>query len=258
MSMKKIAAAAMIGAPAACAGGAQGRDPGTPDERTATLDPFDSILVGGTFKVTVRKGDLQEISLSGPSTMLDDTELRVRDGKLIIGWREGAGWSRNGDVGVDVDITLPALREVMSGGPSLVRVDDVEGESFSAINGGAGRIELGHVAARSVQVKMAGSGPITIDNIEAEDLLVHLAGAGSLNASGNVSEGTAVLAGAGSFNAAQMSFARLDLTLASSGSAAATVTDHVSIKAVSSGSATITGGAACSVNSMGSGKVDCS
>src|SRR5690349_18724909 len=115
MRMTSIFAAAVV---ALLASGAQAksRDPGPPDHREVTPGSFDSIAVAGPFVVRVHTGKATKVALTGPRTMLDDTELVIRDGQLLIRWQEGASWSRNGNQGVDVDIAMPVISGVTNVG----------------------------------------------------------------------------------------------------------------------------------------------
>ena len=134
-----------IAAAALMAGGAEAksRDPGPPDGRQAATGAFDRIAVAGPFLVRVSTGNVPSVSLVGPRTMLDDTELLVRDGQLIIRWQEGASWSRNGGQGVDIDIKVPNLREATMAGAGSIAIDAVQGDSFDAVLLGAGGVQFG-------------------------------------------------------------------------------------------------------------------
>jgi hypothetical protein len=237
MSKKRIAA---ITAAAIVAGGAQAksRDPGPPDQRQVAPGQFDRIAVAGPFVVRVRTGEATSVSLSGPRTMLDDTDLFVRDGQLIIRWQEGAGWSRNGDRGVDIDITLPTLRGVM--------------------NAGAGLIDIDHVRAERFEATLVSAGRVSIESMDVHQLKAQLAGSGTLRAAGKAGTTNLTLASSGSFDSPDLVTRDADITSAGSGTIRTAVNHSANVKAFGSGGIELTGGAKCSVDGPASGHVRCS
>jgi hypothetical protein len=239
MLMRKtsIFAAAVV---ALLASGAQAksRDPGPPDHRDLTPGRFDSIAVAGPFVVRVHAGKATKVALTGPRTMLDDTELVIRDGQLIIRWQEGASWSRNGNQGVDVDIDVPVIRGV--------------------INVGAGSIEIDRVKADRFVATLASAGSVSIRSIDVGQLKADLMGAGSLQAAGQVGTANLTLGSSGSFDNPNLTVRDADITSAGSGSVRATVTKAAKIESSGSGGTILTGGAKCNVSKAGSGNVRCS
>jgi hypothetical protein len=236
--MKKHIAAAAGAALLSGSAQAMGRDPGPPDHRQVTIGQFDRVAVAGPFVVRVRTGKAVSASLSGSRTMLDDTELLVRDGELIVRWQEGAGWSRNGDEGVDVEITMPEVRGVRNLGAGQIDIDRVRGDRFAATLVSAGRV--------------------TIDSMDVDELKAELAGSGSLRAAGQVGTANLMVASSGSFDSPELTAQDADITSVGSGAVRANVTHTATIKTLGSGGIQLTGGAKCSVNKSGSGDVRCS
>jgi hypothetical protein len=237
MRKKRIAAVTLA---AVVAGGAQARsrDPGPPDQRKVAPGEFDRIAVAGPFVVRVRTGKATSVSLSGPRAMLDDTDLFVRDGQLIVRWQEGASWSRNGNQGVDIDITLPMLRGVM--------------------NVGAGSIDIDRVRTDRFEAKLLSAGTVRIDSMDAQAVDVALAGSGEMRAAGQVGRANLTLASSGSFNSPKLTIRDAHIMSAGSGTVRAAVTRTADIKSLGSGGVLLTGGARCSVSKAGSGDIRCS
>lgn len=237
---------------------AKSRDAGPPDKRQIAPGKFDSIAVGGPFFVRVRTGKSPSVSLSGPRTMLDDTELLIRDGQLIIRWQEGASWSRNGDHGVDIDITVPVLRGAMMAGAGSIEIDRVKADTFAAMLLSAGGITVQSLDVNQFKAQLAGSGGLALGRIDAKSVEVELAGSGGMRANGRAGTATLRLASSGSFN--NPSFAVGDASIVSAGSGVlrAMITNKADIKSIGSGDVELTGGAKCTVSEQGSGKVRCS
>ncbi len=254
---KKAILAAAAGALLAGSAQTKSRDPGPPDARMASPGEFDRIAIAGPFVVTVRTGHEIAISMSGPRTMLDDTELLVRDGQLIVRWQEGASWSRNGNHGVDIDIQVPALREAMMAGAGSIAIDRVQADDFTVKLLSAGGISVQALDVDQFKAQLAGAGSLDVGRIDAKAIEIDVAGSGEVRANGRAGTATLRLVGSGSFN--NPDFAAGDASIISSGSGAvrATVTNGADIKIAGSGDVELTGGAKCSVSKQGSGNVHC-
>jgi hypothetical protein len=237
---------------------ARSRDPGPPDHRQLTPGKFDRIVVAGPFVVRIHTGNTGAVSLSGPRTMLDDTDLDVRDGELRIRWQEGASWSRNGDEGVDVDITMPVIRGVTNVGAGSIEIDKVEGDHFLATLLSAGGVTIHSMDVDQFKAVVAGAGSLGLGQVKAKAIDVDLAGAGAMRAVGRADAATVSLAGSGSFDSANFAARDANLFSRGSGTIRTGVTDKADIKSMGSGGVVVTGGAKCTVSKHGSGDVRCS
>ena len=237
---------------------AKSRDPGPPDKRQVAIGDFDRIAVGGPFMVRIRTGQTTSIAMSGPGTMLDDTETFVRDGQLIVRWQEGASWQRNGGHGVNLDITVPTLREATNFEAGSIEIDRVQADGFTAMLMGAGPITVGSVEAKKFKAQVAGAGSLMLGQVAAAAMQVDLGGSGGIRAEGRVDHADLNLIGSGSFD--NPDFSARDANIVSSGSGVlrATVTHKAAIQSMGSGDIALTGGAKCTVSKAGSGNVNCS
>ena len=252
-SILAMTAAALV------AGGlqAKGRDPGPPDQRQVKPGDFDRIAIAGPFRVIVRTGKEARISLSGPRTMLDDTELFVRDGQLIVRWQEGASWSRNGDHGVDLDIEVPALREAMMAGAGSIEIDRIDSDNFAAMLIESGVVTIGAAEVKQFNAQLAGSGGLSVGWIDAESVDVSLVGSGGMRAQGKARAMALNVTGSASFNNPDFTAREARIMQGGSGTVRATVTNIADIKVVGSGDIELSGGAKCNVSKAGSGDVRC-
>lgn len=257
MRRKSIAVAA-IAALAASGGQAKSRDPGPPDKRQVTPGKFDRITVAGPFLVKVSTGKSTNVTLSGPRTMLDDTELFVRDGQLIIRWQEGASWSRNGNQGVDVEITLPGIRGATNLGAGSIDIDRVQTDQFVAQLASSGGISIHSIAVGQLTAQLAGSGSLALAGLEAKTMDADLAGSGGIRAAGQVDSAYLKLVSSGSFDNPAFTARNASIESAGAGVVRATVTNAAVIKSGGSGQVVLTGGAKCTVTTLSSGRVHCS
>lgn len=237
---------------------ARSRDPGPPNQRQVTLGGFDRIAVAGPFLVRVHTGKDTSVSLSGPRTMLEDTELFVRDGELTIRWQEGASWSRNGDRGVDIDITMPVIRGATNAGAGEIEIDSVQADRFAAMLLSAGTVTIQSMDVGHLNAQLAGSGNFAVGRIAADDMVVDLAGSGGVQAKGRAGNVSLRIMGSGSFDNPDFSARDAHIVSSSSGVLRATVTHKADIQSMGSGDIALTGGAKCRVSKAGSGNVRCS
>lgn len=235
----------------------RGRDPGLSDARVAATAAFDQIAVHGPFQVTVTTGQKPEVALRGPATMLDDTDLAVRDGKLMIGWQEGACWSRNGDQGVAIEISLPTLTEATIGDSGSIAIDRIEGERFTAMLFSSGEIAIRDLEVKTLDALQGGSGGLSIERLDAEAVEIKLSGSGGMRVKGRATTATIMVAGAGAFDSPDFVAADASIIVAGSGGLRATVTDRADIRSMGSGEISLTGGARCMVSNGGAGRVIC-
>ena len=236
---------------------ARSRDAGPPDRRQVAIGVFDRIAVAGPFVVRVTTGDAADIRLAGPRTMLDDTEMFVRDGELIIRWQEGASWSRNGNHGVDIDITVPSLRGATMAGAGSIEIDKVKAESFAAFLVESGTVTVNAADVGRFRAQLAGSGSLAIGQMAAKALEADLAGSGHMRVAGRAESATLRLMGSGSFNNPGFKAAEATIVSAGSGVVRAEVTNAANVETIGSGAVSLTGGAKCNVSGTGAGNVRC-
>ena len=249
-----------ITAVALIAGGSQARsrDPGPPDQRQFKPGDFDRIAIAGPFLVRVHTGEDMTVSLSGPRTMLEDTELFIRDGELIIRWQEGASWSRNGNHGVDIDISMPVIRGATNAGAGEIEIDRVQADRFAAMLLSAGTVTVRSMDVGQLKAQLAGSGSLALGQIAADAMEVDLTGSGGMRAKGQVGNVSLRLMGSGSFDNPGFTARDANIVSSSSGVLRASVTHKADIQSMGSGDIALTGGAKCSVSKAGSGNVHCS
>jgi hypothetical protein len=249
MQKKAIMAAA---AAALITSGAQAksRDPGPPEKRIASPGQFDRIAVAGPFVVNVRTGHEIAISMSGPRTMLDDTELLVRDGQLLIGWQEGASWSRNGNHGVNIEISMPSLREAAMFGAGSIDIDRVSGDSFGAMLASSGAIAVQKLDVKKFEAKLAGSGGLNVGRLNADAADVLVAGSGAMRATGRARTATLKLFGSSAFNNPHFSVREAAIFNSGPGAVRLNVTERADVKTAGPGDVVLTGGGTYTVSEL--------
>lgn len=224
---------------AACHGSVFGemRDAGAETTRAYPLAAFDKIEVAGPYQVSVATGGKPGASATGGQHLLDETEVVVKNGTLVIRPKERGGihfgWGKGKAVFTVTTVMLHGAAVAGSGG---VEVDRVDGDFHGEV-AGSGRVRVAALSGGSAVMEIAGSGGIEAAG-KAESVKVDIAGSGQVKAAGLAARTAAI-------------------EIAGSGSVAANASDTADISIMGSGDVDLTGGAKCKVSKAGSGNVRC-
>ena len=228
-------------APVACSADADDdRTPGVAaigsgGERHYPVSGFDKVALGAAGDVEVRTGQAFGLTVSGDPATLDTLKV-TRDGSTLgLGRKAGVHWDKAGKVRWLV--TMPRISEANIGGSGTVRIDKVDGGSFTGNIGGSGNIDVATMRVDKASFNVGGSGDISAAGT-ARGLDLSIGGSGKLRATPLTAETASV-------------------TIAGAGNVEATVKNHADVTIMGSGDVTIAGGAKCSVTKMGGGTVRC-
>lgn len=205
-------------------------------ERGFEVAAFQSVALQGPHNVVVTVGGQPSVRAEGDSAALDMLDIRVENGRLVVGTRRG--WSWSGPHGeVTVRVTAPALNHASIGGSGDMRIDQVQGDRFEASIGGSGDMEIAALQARETEFSIAGSGGI--------------------RATGTTEAADISIAGSGDMALDALQTRRAHVSVMGSGNVAVQASEAVDGSIMGSGDVTVRGAARCSVSRMGSGTVTC-
>lgn len=224
LSLPLIAVAALAALPASAA------------ERSFTVGSFDRVSVAGASTVTVSTGKAISVRASGDDAALDQLDIRVENGTLIIGTKKrfGMSWSSGKS---SVFVTVPMVRAADVAGSGNVSVDRIEVPEFTSSVAGSGNLRLPKVVATKSRFSVAGSGTV--------------------EAAGTSTDVRASVAGSGDLLIAGLKSSTLSASVSGSGNVDAFATSSASVSVAGSGDVRVRGGAKCSISKSGSGSVDC-
>ncbi len=237
--MRKLLAILPFVLAAACSADAQSHQAQASGQRAARnfeVGAFQSVALQGPHNVVVTVGGAPSVRAEGDTAALDMLDIRVENGRLIVGTRRG--WSWHGPGGdVVVHVAAPAIQEAAIGGSGDMRIDRVQSERFEASIGGSGDMEIGALQAREAEFSIAGSGGIrAAGSAEAAD--ISIAGSGNMALDG-------------------LQTRRAHVSLMGSGDINVQASEAVDGSILGSGNVNVRGQARCSVSRMGSGDVNC-
>jgi hypothetical protein len=202
---------------------------------------FTGLEVAGPFDVQVTTGKAVSVSATGPQKLLDETEVVVKGGKLLIrpkkkNWFGGMSW--NSKEPSRFTITVPSLEHAAIAGSGDIDIDRVTGNRF--------------------QGSIAGSGNLNLPQVAVQELGLSISGSGEMKAAGQAQRASYRIAGSGDLDASGLRSVDADASIAGSGDIKAQATGTAKASINGSGDIAITGGARCQTSKNGSGDIRCS
>lgn len=218
-------------------GKAESRDAGPDTSRSYDVGQFDRIEVAGPYEVAVTTGGATQVAASGGANLLDETDVMVKDGALVIRPKKRKGVRFNWrDDKARFAVNVAALRGAAIAGSGGVSVDKVTGD-FEGEVAGSGSIGVGEMSGGRTSVEIAGSGEFTGSG-KVDALDVEIAGSGDVNLAGLTAKTAAI-------------------SIAGSGNVRANASETAEVNIMGSGDVELGGGAKCTVKKAGSGNVRC-
>jgi len=207
-------------------------------DRQYSVTDFDRVEVSGPYQVTLATGRPSSAIAKGPRDAIERIEVAVQGGVLRIRPNASAWGSANAASGpIMIVLTTRTLR--------------------AATVNGAGRLDVDKARTMQLDVTVVGSGGAHIAGIETDSLRANLLGSGSLELSGRAKTFRSELHGSGNLDAAQLKVDDATIVGDSSGEAKVAVVRSAKVTARGSGGVEIVGTPACTVTSLGAGRVIC-
>ena len=205
-------------------------------ERDFPSSGFEKVDFGAAGKVEVHSGSRFAVHASGDPKWLNELNVRVVQGSLMISWLH-QHLNMNGHDPLHISISMPRVAGVTLSGAGTVVVDRAEGPDFGAIIRGAGTVDVAALHTDHAQFEMSGAGKISAAG-SAGSVDAHVRGVGAI-------EIEALAARAG----------RLDMS--GTGSIKARIDGPADATMNGMGSIDVTGNARCTVHKHGFGSVHC-
>lgn len=192
------------------------------------------LVLAGADKVIISESDTLTITVEGD----DDAVAAVRferDGPTLAISREDDSWG--GSESATIFVGMPNPREITIGGSGEVKTATM---------------------ASNAAVVIGGSGSMTIDQIDAEKFDIAIGGSGSIRAAGTADRLEIAIGGSGNANLAELNADDADIVIGGSGSVSLASDGEVKGSIGGSGRIDVTGTAQCTLDSVGSGSLNCS
>lgn len=197
-----------------------------------------NINLDGVINLRLKQGAVAALTISGDPRYLSKVVVEQHGDSLHIG--TDLRGVHTGKQNLSAELTLPALRELVSGGVGATDITGFKGDNLRVVLDGAGAVNL-HSQYRNVNVKLAGAGSMNVDAGHSDNVNVELRGAGRMEISGESKALHADLGGVGSLEAQQLRAEQVDLHLTGVGSASVYASNAANLTLTGMGSATVYG-----------------
>jgi hypothetical protein len=187
-------------------------------ERKVEMGAFTSVGIAGSTDADISVGPAQSILLRGPKGLVDNIEVSLKDGALLIKhkksyWSMGANYKDN----AKAIITVPAL----------------------------------------TKVAVSGSGDMNVSGVKATDFGIAISGSGNISASGSCTNLISSISGSGDVDASGLKCASATTSIAGSGDSKIFASQNATVSIAGSGDVQVDGApkASCTIKIAGSGDV---
>lgn len=196
------------------------------------------INLDGIVNLTLKQGPVASLTLHGEKRYLQKVSVSQQGELLQIG--SDIRGSHPGKIELRAELTLPALRELVSAGVGGADVSGFGGEELRLALDGAGAMK---VAAnyRNISAKLGGVGNLSIAAGRSDSVDLNLRGAGKIDISGQSKTLHAQLGGVGGLDAQQLQADAVDLNITGIGSATVYAKNSANVTLSGLGSANVYG-----------------
>lgn len=179
------------------------------------VDGFDEVSMGISGDLYLKQGSTTSLELEGDSDDLEDVVTEVRNGTLVIKYKNNIGWSFGRDR-VTIYLTMPEVSSVSLGGSGkIIGENTIESDDLYLSVSGSGKIEL---------------------NVEVDDLTQKISGSGNIEVSGSADRAEISISGSGNLDALDMEVDQYEVKISGSGKCKINVGDSLEANISGSGS----------------------
>ena len=206
----------------------------------SSLKDFAEIEATGPDHVAVTIASDFAVRAEGDPKAVADLDIRVKDGKLVIGRRSKGSWNwgrDNGGKSATVYVTMPAIK-----GADLT---------------GAGDFDLDKAEGDSLSLSLTGAGDFRIGAVKLGSLTADITGAGSMRIAGTADTAKLSITGAGDIDGDALKVGSADVSILGAGDIDFASDGKVAISIMGPGDVTVKGTAQCTTSGMGPGKARC-
>lgn len=202
-------------------------------ERKRDVAAFSKLRIDGPLDVQLNQGSVESLSLSAEDNIEPLLETRVEADTLIVGLKEGAGFSTRKP-------------------PRLM----VGFRQLSAVQiRGSGDVYIERLKSDQLAVNISGSGDMSVGQLDARELAVTVSGSGDLRLAGRAEQQTWNISGSGDVSAASLSGRSAKAQVSGSGDLSLGVVEQLDVKLSGSGDLSYAGRPKLTQRVTGSGEL---
>ena len=147
-----------------------------------TVEPFTGICIKGASDVHFRQGDTTSVIVVGRENAVKNVKTFVRNGELVIDWKNEGLMKNVINRSVDLYIVSPTLNSVVINGCGDFNVERrLDADSLKVWVSGTGDVKMKGVVCENIDVRLKGTGDIDIDNLACRRSSISLNGTGDID-----------------------------------------------------------------------------
>ncbi|MCJ7623535.1 MAG: DUF2807 domain-containing protein [Anaerolineaceae bacterium] len=203
---------------------------------TREVSGFDRVRIEGAGELYLTQGETEALSIEAEDNIITEITSKVENNVLIIGFEDKLFEDRVIPTEpIKFYLTVIALEELNISGAARVVSKSLNSEKF--------------------ELDISGAADINIDSLTADSLDVNFSGGAECDLSGEVSDLTLIVNGAGSFDASDLESTNSDITINGAAEVSLWVTEELDISINGAGSVRYYGNPQVSQNIEGIGSV---
>lgn len=172
------------------------------------VEAFSTIEITSVATIYFTQSDTYSLKIEGLEKYVKTTTTTVKDGRLVIGFKDGNKETRNRKEGVTIYLSAPDLKKMeFSGVGSFncgkpLKLNDVKFQVE-----GVGKVNVKDLTCHSLKIELEGVGKAEI-NVNCDYLSANLDGVGSVKLSGSAGSADISKGGIGSVNTRNLKIGR--------------------------------------------------
>lgn len=224
-------------------------------KKTFEITELFTCLVNETpLDVHFTSGDKVSVIAHGNKDALDNLNIRVESGSLVVGLKPGAYsiddlWvevtalaledfytSSSGDIIIKDKLCLPYNTcGFRTSGSGDITVPEVKANAFEVVCSGSGNVRIGKAVSNGIIVRVNSSADVSINAIKTTNVKVEVAGSGDVRLSGIAEDVDYSVTGSGDIAAGRLKATTGSAQLMGSGDITANVSGHFTTRCLGSG-----------------------
>lgn len=169
---------------------------------------FSSIDITSVATVYFTQSDTYSLKIEGKEKYVKATATTVKNGRLVIGFKDNDRETRSRKDGVKIYLSAPDLKEMeFSGVGSFNCEKPVKLDNVKFLVEGVGKVNVADLTCHTLKVELEGVGKADI-NVRCDDLSVDVNGVGSVTLSGVAGSADISKGGIGSVNTKNLKVGR--------------------------------------------------
>ncbi|MFH1086576.1 MAG: DUF2807 domain-containing protein [Chloroflexota bacterium] len=195
-------------------------------EETRSFTGLRGVELATIGELTIALGDREELRISAAQRVLDNLDVRVKDGVLRIGMRPNVNLRNPGSV--RYALTVKALDTIVLSSVGGATAPDLTSQHLALLLYSTGSLRTGRLDCTTAEIRVSSTGSVEVASLHADRLEATLGSTGRVAINGGkVREQDVALRSTGDYEARNLASQTARMRLTSVGSATIRVSDYL-------------------------------